>query len=658
MKALKYGIDTSWLDLGIDEDKIFNPMTDFIFKDTDENKIVERLCYIMSQPEYFYFTAKYVLNIELFPMQLVFLQELWEKKYPMIVASRGASKSFSLAVYSILRALLMPNRKIVVVGAAFRQSKVIFGYMESIWNNAPILRDLCDSRSGLVKSVDSFVVKINNSTITCLPLGDGEKIRGQRAHDVIADEMASIPRDIFERVVAGFTTVAANPVEKIKMRSRMSLNQEVEEQDTYFKDNQIVLSGTAYYDFNHFADYWKKHKSFIESRGNQKYLAEIMGGAPEEGFKWDDYTILRVPVSHLPPGLMDDGIIARARATVHSGIYSMEYGACFSNDSQGFFKRSLVQSCVVDREGGDDPIVIDGEDIFFEGALRGDLNKKYVYGVDPASEIDNFSVVILEVNDSHRKVVYCWTTNRKKHKERVKVGDASETDYYSYCSRKIRDLMKVFPCQEIALDSQGGGIAIMEALHDKDKIKEGEHPIWPIIDPDKPEDTDDMHGLHILNMCNFAKYDWLRDANHGLRKDLEDKLILFPYFDSVSLGIAGEMDNISNNLSDTLEDCVMNIEELKDELCLIIVTTTDSGREKWDTPTSKVGVAKVEKLRKDRYSALIMANMVARQSKKETPFATYCTTGGFAEHMDPDDLQSKDYYNGPLWWDSSIIDHL
>ena len=24
------------------------------------------------------------------------------------------------------------------------------------------------------------------------------------------------------------------------------------------KDNQIILSGTAYYDFNHFATYWKR----------------------------------------------------------------------------------------------------------------------------------------------------------------------------------------------------------------------------------------------------------------------------------------------------------------------------------------------------------------------------------------------------------------
>ena len=37
---------------------------------------------------------------------------------------------------------LYPNTKIVIVGAGFRQAKVVFEYMETIWRNAPILRDL------------------------------------------------------------------------------------------------------------------------------------------------------------------------------------------------------------------------------------------------------------------------------------------------------------------------------------------------------------------------------------------------------------------------------------------------------------------------------------------------------------------------------------
>jgi hypothetical protein len=174
-------------------------------------------------------------------------------------------KSFILSVYPILRALFMPRRKVIIVGAAFRQSKVLFEYMDTIWQNAPILRDLCDNNSGPRRDVDRCVMKINQSTITALPLGDGSKIRGQRANDIIADEFASIPRDIFENVVAGFAAVAASPIEKVKERAKkkkakeLGVELESKQDDTEMHEtsNQIILSGTAYYDFNHFAEYWK-----------------------------------------------------------------------------------------------------------------------------------------------------------------------------------------------------------------------------------------------------------------------------------------------------------------------------------------------------------------------------------------------------------------
>ena len=124
----------------------------------------------------------------------------------------------------------------------------------------------------------------------------------------------------------------------------------------------------------------------------------------------------------------------------------------------------------------------------------------------------------------------------------------------------------------------------MESLHDKDKIKEDEQTIWPVIDEDKEKDTDDEKGLHILEMCQFAKYDWLSESNHGLRKDFEDKALLFPFFDSASLGMSHAEDTIKNRMFDTLEECVMDIEELKDELSMISMTQTPSGRDKWDTP--------------------------------------------------------------------------
>ena len=57
---------------------------------------------------------------------------------------------------------------------------------------------------------------------------------------------------------------------------------------------------------------------------------------------------MRIPYELLPEGFMDASQVARSKATVHAGIYQMEFGACFTRDSEGFFKRSLIESCVVD----------------------------------------------------------------------------------------------------------------------------------------------------------------------------------------------------------------------------------------------------------------------------------------------------------------------
>jgi hypothetical protein len=957
-------IDEAWLNLeSIDESQIFNPMK---FVNTEDYDFHYKLLWLMTRPEYFSFLCKHVFNVNILPSQALFLCEMWNRKFPMLIASRGFGKSFMLALYSMLRALILPDRKVVIVGAAFRQSKVLFEYMETIWNNAPVLRSVCDDDSGPRRDVDRCVMRINKSRVTCLPLGDGQKIRGQRANDIISDEFAcleagslvettngliriedfnsaktssivtgdnklefefpckfiktpptavyeiklsngyvircsenhqvmtnngwkkpleltnkdwieksksiifgsntdgltrdlcwligllisegsitdkkrisisttdvnlvnrivdkfnwkvsvkqaytdnrygwkckesytvytddeilrktlfdlgldyvkshdkvipksilrapkgyvlsflsglfegdgscflwkdrdienriglayysvserlcrdvqilmnglgydgyinkrkskisnneqwfvrwnnidaklaaiqlnisrfsytikecsipdepsnitwdksrnkwkvqikylgktiqkrflnkedaecyicsivsdkqyrkvvsikkldkidslydyylpitnsfyaeghrqhnSIPRDIFETVVAGFAAVSSDPIENVKKTAAKKRATELgiimQEDDINVikrNDNQIILSGTAYYDFNHFAEYWKKWKVIIKSQGRESKLRDIFGEDPPKDFNWRDYSIIRIPYELLPDGFMDASQVARSKATVHAGIYQMEFGACFTRDSQGFFKRTLIEACVTSDNYNDRPPIKDrgGKDICFKSQLRGDINKKYIFGVDPASEVDNFSIVVLELNGDHRRIVHCWTTNREQHKEKIKSGYSTEVDFYAYCARKIRDLMKIFPCAHIAMDAGGGGIAIEESLHDPDKIRDNELPIWQIVEEDKPKDSDYNQGLHILEMCQFSRYDWVSEANHGMRKDLEDKVLLFPMFDTLSLDISSIEDEMKGRSYDTLEQCTMEIEDLKDELAMI-----------------------------------------------------------------------------------------
>jgi len=655
-KAVIRQLNDAWLNLNVSHDLVINPFDRLRTDDPDE--FYKRLTCLFMNPDYFCFVCKHVLNVELLPMQALILREMWIRKFPMLVGSRGLGKTFLLSLYCMLRAALMPGRKIVVVGAAFRQSKFLHDYMETIWKNAPVLRDMCDGGSGPRRDVDMCKMTINGSTIVALPIGDGQKIRGQRANDIVADEFASMSREIFENVIAGFAAVSASPVSNVKMIAKEKMAQEIgfdlstltsKKTEIQKVSNQIILSGTAYYDFNHFSEYWKRWKTIIETKGDYNAISNsVFNGEPvPESFNWRDYSIMRIPVDLIPNGFMDEGQIARSKATVHNGIYLMEFGAVFTKDSQGFFKRSLIESCIgTDQK----PIDLPSGPVYFDPLLRGGKGKKYVMAIDPASEVDNFSIIILEVHPDHRRIVYCWTTTRKDHTERVKKGLTKDNNFYSYCAKKIRDLMKLFSVVHIAMDSQGGGYQVSEALHDSSKIGDGELPIWPIIDPDDPKDTDDEQGLHLLELCQFAKYDWYREANHGLRKDFEDRVLLFPRFDPVTIGLSIEQDKANDRSYDTLEDCVLEIEDLKDELSLIEITQSVNGRERWDTPEVKVGVGKKQRMRKDRYSSLMMANMAARTINFYEKPAEYISYGGFARQESHNADKERSTYSGPLWF--------
>lgn len=1042
-----------------------NPFDSRTRKDIDNpHRFLLRL---MRNPDYFPFTCEYVFNTKIFPFQHAILKELWTKPFPMLIAGRGASKSFTLGLYAMIRALLCQGCKIVIVGAAFRQAKVVFEYCEKFWANAPVLRDLCGTGKGFAnrdqgprRDVDRCEMIIGDSVITALPLGDGGKIRGQRANYILADEFSSIPLSIFETVVRGFGSVNQDPVMAAEREMRVAVLKRLgywsEEQEEDYKKgysgNQCVVAGTADYGFMHFAKYWKRYKTIIESRGERRKVADIFGGDDkiDPSFNWRDYSVIRIPADALPVGLMDAKQLAAAKATVTKAVYMMEYGACllpntkvitdrgvkpiqtvqagdmvlthagrfskvvklmtrhydgnvikyktfgcgesvtttidhpywlgndewgrpetidktylvnlktlngsqtvrlkdvltryaewkdliyarpsksrftneqvsqicasgdsqtviakrygvrpttihnllrrkkptkglipavlplnvdlgvivgyyasegsigadgraagfaldghkttklkfyvnqlvaaiertfvlspkqyrkkkntvevtinnrlvadflkyvcpgvshtkyvrpeilysnpeflkgfvigywngdghlpklnsktnvaggctnqsllsqfrvalsyfgvsatlsgsrktngfagasrqlvyslamngenarkfrqvfykqasllparlvpskisndgnktvmqfrrksretyrgqvfnlevaddnsysllnatvhncFVEDSDGFYRRTLIERCVTGKPDSD-------LGIQFNVALKGDKGTVHVMAVDPASESDNCTISIIAMHGNHRRIVYCWSTNKKAHMEQLKHKIIKEQNFFAFVARKMRDLMTAFPCERIVVDSQGGGFSVRESLVDTDKLRLGEEPIYEVIDPDDPKETDGKKGKHILLMVNFADANWVGEANHGLKKDFEDQNLLFPCFNPALLELSAIDDRESGRvivqdskeikLYDTLEDAVFEIEELKTELTTIVHTKTPNGRDRWDTPEVKSEGQRKGRLRKDRYSALLMANMVSRQIHRTAKPDDYKGHGGFA----------------------------
>jgi intein/homing endonuclease len=486
----------------------------------------------------------------------------------------------------------------------------------------------------------------------------GDKIRGLRANLIVAEEFNSLEPSIYETVVQGFASVRAKPVEQVMLAAKREhmIKEGVwtDEQQQIFEKrlgNQSIISGTAGYDFQHFAQYWKKYHSIIE--GDRQKMAELLGPEMADEFDPADFSIIRIPYELIPKGFMDDKQIARAKATVHSGVFLSEYGAVFVKDSDGFYKRTLIESCVAKESNKISDTK--GNTIVFDVALKGKPGHKYIIGVDPAASRDNLAIVVIELHDDHWRIVYVWTTNEKQHRQLVKDGKATHDNYYSFCARKIRDLMLVFPTVRIGVDGQGGGKAIIEALHDKSVMNEGEEQLWPVIDPEKEQDSDDKKGAHIIEKVEFADSKWTSEANNGMRKDMEMKYLLFPRYDGLSLSLAAQSDleNLATGRNfESIEGVIAEIEELKNELSTIIMTqTTQSERDKWDTPEIKEGTGKKGRLKKDRYSALLIANMIARSMSRNEPAMVYAFIGGTTKDLAAGRVVQQDPYYGSSWYD-------
>lgn len=620
------------------------------------------------EPRNFAFTCKHILNVEPTLFQLVWLEIMWEYPFPMLIANRGASKTFLLALYYCLRATLTQGCKIVITSSSFRQAKFVFEYIETIWRDAPVWRDLVGGE-GPKRGTDSWTFQVGKSKITAVPLGDGTKIRGLRANYVDVEEFNSVSEEVYEIVLRGFTATASNPVENIKSQAKVKRMKELnvwtkELEDEILgnvKPNQIILSGTCGWDFEHFAKYWKKYHKYICSKGDPEKLRDALEGkTPEKGFDWRDYCIIRMPVDLLPDGMMDIKAIANAKATMDPARYNLEFGAVFSKDSNGFFPRTLIESCVCKE-----PIQVGSNSVQFAPRMSGDNTCKYILSIDPASEADNFAIVILENHPNHNRVVYCWTIRRSEVYKRFKEKETQENNFYAFIAKKIRSLMQAFPVEYIALDSQGGGIQVMESLHDIKRLEPGEVPIWPLRKEDsmvfpgsKDYGYDEEAGLHIIEMVSMSNAAYTVEANHGLRKDLMNKMLLFPYADAVVLEMA-TMRDLKYETFDTLEDCIIEIEELKEELSCIVHTTTQNGRDQWNAPEIIAAGGKKTRLRKDRYSALMMGNALARRLFRESTIDYSCrAVGGFANQFQGQSVEGAMYIGNDefvSWANKSIL---
>lgn len=575
--------------------------------------ISECLVDIFMNPEYLPFTCKYLLNLNLFPYQFSILDTFWNYRFPMLIGSRGCAKTTMLAIYCILRALLNQGVKIVVAGAGLRQASFVFEYMMNIWDEAPILRDITGSERPKRTNL-GFEWKCGKSSVIGIPLGTGGKIRGLRANIIIADEFASISPEIFETVLRGFTAVKSfDTFSQVQSSYQEDFLREIglsEQYDIISKENnyglsalggnQIIISGTASYYFNHFYKYYEHYCNIISSRGQISMKDESFSDIDHKNF-----AVIRIPYNKLPKGLMDKEVLEQGAAIMDSSIYKMEYAACFAKDSDGFYPASVIYGSATS------PIKISSdEEIKVYPLSTGQNHKQYVMGIDPASERDNLAITIVELNSNYGSHIYTWAANRKSFEKDKKENPylyKETSDYNTFIIRKIHGLLKRFNIVRIHIDANGGGHSIREGLRDQSKLLDGDHCIYDMED----ENVAGLKGRHILKMIQFSKREWYEAAHYNLLKDLQSGSYVFPEYDALNIekSIVVSEKNNRSLVIDSLDDIYTNIEQAKYQCTLIQEKTTAKGSKTWDLPKIE-GVISEDisvKIKKDHFTSVLLA---------------------------------------------------
>lgn len=493
-----------------------------------------------------------LLGQDLAPFQRVIVKSVMDHSYVINVLARGSGKTRMIAMCAAVTCMFNPKIRVGFIAPGFRQSKLAFMEFMAIYNESPYLQACVKniSRQSDMWSAEFF----NGAFIFALPLSadSAASIRGTRLHVAMIDEYPHVPKSVLDLVINPMLATQLNPMVNVRriQKEQQNLQKGIVLPSKKPANNKICGFSSAYFQFNHM------YKTICDYR---KFSAE----AKQKGIK-SDYAVNVFNFHDAPEGFFDEKMIDHAKSTSSSVAFAMEYLSEFPADSDGFYKRSLIESCKPTKG--------------FYLEAKGEKDGRYILGIDPARNSDAFAInVIRIVGDTMRSV------------RTISFQNTPFPELATY----IRELCRTYNVEAIGMDAGGGGLAMKDLLANP-MTANGEFEI--ILDAED-EDTIGRKGRRILRMMNFSPK-WILEANFDMRSSLEHKKLLFP-----DISLADTYIRPTASVEDT-ED-LMSVEYFKllDELQSIVTSATKGGQLHFDTPNTH--------MRKDRYSSLLVAHRVA-----------------------------------------------
>ncbi|MGE6627793.1 terminase large subunit domain-containing protein [Bacillus pumilus] len=188
--------------------------------------------------------VEHYFGIDLFLFQKILLYFMNINTYFMLVAARGLSKSFMIAIFACARCVLYPNTKVVIASGVKKQAKLIITEKieKELMQYPNLSREIKQIRSS---SNEAMVVFHNGSTIEAVT--SNENSRGYRGNILILEEFRMIDENVLKTVLKPFLNVYRQPpyLKKEKYRHLTEENIEVYISSAHYTSNWMWKSMQA-----------------------------------------------------------------------------------------------------------------------------------------------------------------------------------------------------------------------------------------------------------------------------------------------------------------------------------------------------------------------------------------------------------------------------
>lgn len=524
-------------------------------------------------------------NLKLFQKIMLYLMGLSE--IFVTVASRGISKSYTIGLYAVSRAILYPNSKIIIASGTKGQAALIIKekIIGDFYKTSPTLRLEIDTWSISQNNVE--VVFKNGSKIIAVTASDTS--RGYRGNVLIMDEFRLIKPEVRDEVLIPMLSVPRQPAYINK-----------QEFSNYAQEENIqIYISSAYYSSEWIYDYSKKSLiDFLNGKSGTHFLAMDYRLALKERLTTEKYI-------ELQRSKMDEVSFAMEFDTI---FYGQNKNPLFAYDA---LKRLRVLKHAFTPLRNEDYLTMKNKH----------RNKIMSNRDDGEIRIIAVDVALLggNKNDASQFICMNFTPHGNRYIRKVDYIESMEGVHSSIQAIRLKQLYEDYCADYVVMDCNGTSLPLYEAVSQRQEDTERgvKYEAWSAMNSENLKvravsDTP-LNIVYSVVPSQFSNH----EMNQNLRTSISDGLIKLLVEENDAFD-----EFIKNDIITEFADTDMNSSEYAEKKVKLLesfIQTTATINELINLEyTVESGYIKVKtKGRKDRYSALLYGNYFAKLKEDE-----------------------------------------